>query len=85
MTTLPKQPPRQEGDGVVRVERIEVAGREVDDILICAENTSREGSVRMSEYNAWRVFGMLALMLSIPLPPRVGKAIQLGDLKAGIK
>ena len=37
----------------------------------------REHDIVCSPYNAWRVFGLLALMLGIPLPTKVGKAIKL--------
>lgn len=71
-----KQPERQSFDGPCRVERI-------GDVIV-VESTQNGVTTRceMSEFNAWRIFGCLALILEIPLPSRIGKAINLGD-KAG--
>lgn len=67
-----KQPERGPKDGPVSVNRAG-EGR----LVISAANTGEEPrSIEMSEYNAWRVFGSLALMLDIKLPPALGKAIK---------
>jgi hypothetical protein len=33
-------------------------------------------SITLSRYNAWRIFGMLAVILGIPLPSKLGKLIK---------
>lgn len=68
-----KMPERGPGDGPVAVRRPTDG-----EIAIAATTDGVEGCVVMSEYNAWRVFGMLSMMLGIPLPPATGKAIKLG-------
>ena len=66
------QAPRSDTDGPVSVKR-------PDDGFVVVEVTSagKVESILMSEYNASRVFGMLAVMLGIPLSRDVGKAIKL--------
>ena len=66
-------PERQPTDGPVRVARL-LDGRLME---ISVETDGVTGTLALSEHNAWRVFGMLALMLEIPLPPRIGEAIKL--------
>lgn len=70
-----QQPARSPVDGPIAVRRIG------DVIIIEAKQGGIETRVEMSEYNAWRAFGCLALMLEIPLSPQVAKAINLGDEK----
>lgn len=70
-----QQPARQSFDGPCVVRRI----GEV--IIVESTQNGMTTRVEMSEYNAWRVFGCLALMLEIPLPERISKAINLGDEK----
>jgi len=65
-----KQPERLPEDGTVRIERTGNGG-----LMICEDGTHT--AVILSEFNAWRVFGMLSLMLGIPLPAKVSKAIKL--------
>lgn len=66
------QPPRAPSDGPVSVRT------PTDDVVeIEATTDGKAQAISMSTYNAWRVFGMLALMLGIPLPPATGKAIRL--------
>ncbi len=33
--------------------------------------------ITLSPYNAWRIFGMMALLLGLPLSAKLGKAIKL--------
>lgn len=70
-----QQPARQSFDGPCAVRRI----GEV--IIVESTQNGMTTRVEMSEYNAWRVFGCLALMLEIPLSPSVSKALNLGDEK----
>lgn len=67
-----KMPERNESDGPIAVERPS-EGK----IAIRVSNSGEMSSVVMSEYNAWRAFGMLSVMLGIPLSPAAGKAIKL--------
>jgi hypothetical protein len=71
---------RQPGDGAVS------ASRPVPDKLAVTVTTDgKMQSLVMSEYNAARLFGMLALMLEIPLPRAVAKSVQIGgSVKAEI-
>src|SRR5262245_29859007 len=66
-------PERAPFDGPLSVRRIG------DSIIVEATQGALTARVEMSEYNAWRVFGCLALLLEIPLPPSVSKAIKLDD------
>ena len=81
MTTKLTMPKRRPTDGPVSVSR------PTDGVIqISCTNAGDISAVAMSEYNAWRAFGMLALMLEIPLPPSIGKAIKLGaDFKATLR
>lgn len=67
-----KQAPRQPTDGPVSVNR-----NDDDTLTLIATTDGRDGSIRVSEYNAARLFGILGLMLGIELPPSIGKAIKL--------
>lgn len=69
-----KQPPRGPEDGPVNISRVGVGDGH---LVIEATQGGEATSVRMSEYNAWRVFGSLALMLGISLPAKIGKEIKL--------
>lgn len=73
------QPPRGEKDGAVSVNR------STDGTLfISATHGGEERSLTVSEYNAWRIFGMLALFLEVPLPKKLGKSIQFGEVSGSI-
>ncbi len=75
-----KMPPSQAGDGAMLIKRLD-DGK----IVIDATIDGVTYHIEVSAYNAWRVFGCLALMLGIPLPKATGKAIKLGeDFKAVI-
>jgi len=72
---LPQQPTREPEDGAVSVRRETIDGRERI-LLSCGEH--QEG-LELSPYNAWRIFGMLSIILELPLSKQVGKAIKLGS------
>lgn len=63
-----KQPERSASDGPVSVTR-----PAANKIAICATTDGQGGELVMSEYNAWRVFAMLAVILGIPLPAKARK------------
>lgn len=66
-------PERGPKDGPVSVQRIE------DRIAVSAITIDDEDHnfMEMSEYNAWRLFGMLAIILGIELPKKIGKEIRI--------
>lgn len=66
-----KQPPRTPIDGPISV------GRSGPDINIHATHSGIEQSIVVTEYNAARIFASLSLILGIPLPSSVGKAIMM--------
>lgn len=68
-------PERQPFDGPISVRRVG------ESFIIEATQGGLTTRVEMSEYNAWRTFGCLALFLEIPLPSHVSKAIDLSDGK----
>lgn len=63
-------PERQPEDGALNVSRLP-GGR------LYLQITHACGNLVLSDYNAARLFGILALFLEIPLPPALGKAIKL--------
>lgn len=65
-------PDRKDSDGPVAVRR-------VGENAICIEATTEGQSqaIECSRYNAFRLFGILSVMLEIPLPAKVGKVIKL--------
>ena len=65
------QPERKPWDGPVEVLRVG------DYISVSATDQATKSTIMMSEYNAWRVFGMLAVILGVPLPKYIAKAIKL--------
>lgn len=69
-----KQAKRGPKDGRVELAR----DRETEDLFLMVTHYDKEQHLRMSPYNASRVFAMLALLLEIPLTPKVGKAIKMG-------
>ena len=68
------QPPREPGDGSAEVARLPIAPSRV---TICVETDGERQYITIGEYNAWRVFGMLALILGVDLPKRIAKDIKL--------
>jgi hypothetical protein len=61
-------PDRAPDDGPISVRR--VAGTEILEISCNGE------SLFVSPFNAWRIFGALALMLDIPLSKNVARTIR---------
>lgn len=61
-----EQPERLIGDGPVAVHRVNN-----DHIALEADGCRLE----CSDYNAWRLFGLLSQILNIPLSARVARAI----------
>lgn len=74
-STTPKfqMPERHLEDGVVVVRR----ATEFDTIEVSVERANCFETLRMSEYNAWRLLGCLSVLLGLPLSKEVGKAIKL--------
>jgi hypothetical protein len=72
MTKTLEMPERLPTDGPVGVGR----GKD-DTIRVDVSTAGVTQHLVMSEHNAWRVFGMLSLMLKIPLPSKTAKAIKL--------
>ena len=66
------QAARLPGDGTVSLRR------DGDHLEVSVTTDGVVSSVRMSEYNASRIFAFLAIFLEIPLPAQLGKAIKLG-------
>jgi hypothetical protein len=62
-------PERQTDDGAVALRRVG------EKIAVHVTDGGVDQELVMGEHNAWRIFGMLAVMLQIPLSPKVGKAI----------
>lgn len=70
-----KQAPREPDDGAVSVRRVTDASGRERLLLVCGESV-----IECSFYNASRLFGIMAMMLGIPLAEAVGKEIKLGDV-----
>lgn len=68
---MSKQPKREPGDGPVAVNRF--GGK----ILVSNTVDGVSSTVELSEYNAWRVFGMLAVILGVQLPKNIAQAIKM--------
>jgi hypothetical protein len=66
-----QQPPREPCDGQVSVNRHK------DELCISVTHNGQDQGLVMSEYNAWRVFGMLAMLLGVSLPKKIAKAIKM--------
>lgn len=68
-----QMPLKSESDGTLRICRLH-DGR----IAITVAEVGRpEMGVEMSAFNAWRAFGLLALLLEARLPKALAKAIKL--------
>lgn len=65
-----KQPERGPLDGPVSVNRYG------DAFVITAKQGALETTCEVSEHNAWRLFGLLALMLGVSLPTKIAKGIR---------
>ena len=66
------QPARLPEDGEASVHRVNP-----DHICIAADLNGETQRVYVSNYNAWRLFGMLAFMLGIKLPAKLLREIKL--------
>lgn len=75
-----KQAKRLDTDGSVELRRTDDGLLELVVVTDCT--TSR---AVMSEYNASRAYAFLALMLGIPIPKAVSKAIKLGEPEAFVR
>lgn len=73
---MPKlvMPERKPDDGPITVSLL---GPNYDRVAISAEGPQGSSGLVISEYNAWRLFGMLSMILHIPLTKEAGKAIKL--------
>jgi hypothetical protein len=71
MTTKLMMPERKPSDGPMSVNRPSDG-----EIAISVTTNGEMSGITMSEFNAWRVFGSLAIMLGIPLSKEAGKAIK---------
>lgn len=67
MTEPLQMPERTADDGPLSIRR--------EGTLIFIEHEGE--AIAFGEYNAWRLFGMLALMLGIPVGARILRAIKL--------
>jgi hypothetical protein len=63
-----KMPERKPSDGPIGITRAEDGY-----LIIDCDDTA----IKVSEYNAARIFGMLSLFLEIKLPQKLGEAIKL--------
>jgi hypothetical protein len=66
-----EMPERLETDGLIEVRR------EGWGFVVTVVNSGEASSIKLSPFNAWRAFGLLAFMLGIPLPKSTAKAIKL--------
>lgn len=70
-----EQPERSDDDGPVEIQRV------TEGLVISCTQEGETTRLHVSEYNAWRVFGMLALMLGVELPKKLAKSIKLGGAR----
>lgn len=68
-----KMPERTSEDGPVSLSR---PSEKKISISISVETNGQMQTIEMGDYNAWRVFGLLAHTLNIPLSDAVKKAIK---------
>lgn len=71
-TPMYQQPAQRDVDGAVSVCR-----PQSDTICIEVATNGVTESITMGGYNAWRIFGMLSVMLGLPLSKAVAESIQL--------
>ncbi len=74
----PVQPPRGPTDGAISSHLHEDRG-----VLLQCVQDGKHQHLYASTYNAWRLFGALALVLGIELPARLGKAIRMSEPDSG--
>lgn len=68
--TMPERLPE---DGAVTISRL---GEQFVEVTVVTSGAPER--IAMSRYNAWRVLGMLSVMLGIPLTKAANNAIKLG-------
>jgi hypothetical protein len=68
-----KQPDRLPTDGAVAVQR----NQDGETVCIMVESNGSAQFISCSEFNAWRLFGMMAPMLGIKLPSKLARGIRL--------
>jgi hypothetical protein len=68
---LPAMPERLDSDGGVKVDLIHGY------IKIEVTSGGKAESIMISPYNAWRVFGMLSVLLGLRLPRAMAERIRL--------
>lgn len=73
---MSEQPARSACDGAVGVSR-ETAFPELGELLMHAEHDGARQVIRCSEYNAWRLFVMLGLILGANLPAKLLKSVKM--------
>jgi hypothetical protein len=66
-----KQPPRSPGDGSIGLVRVPGGLR-----ITCTQD-GVEHELYASWFNAWRIFGCLAMFFDVILPKRVSKSITI--------
>lgn len=73
MSKTVTMPRRKPSDGPVSVKN----NFSDETVTIEATTNNIPSSLTCGRHNAFRLFGMLALMLEIPLPSSIGKSIKL--------
>jgi hypothetical protein len=66
-----KQPARSDDDGEISIKR------ESGYLIVAATQGGVETHLKVSDYNAWRLFGSLTLFLGVRLPASLAKRISL--------
>ena len=69
---MAKQPERSDRDGEVSVRRLPNG-----DMTIAVVTDNERAFLVLTDYNGWRIFGLLAFMLGIDLPVKLAKKIKL--------
>lgn len=68
---IASQPDRRPNDGEVAISR------EGDNFVLTCRTGDHTYRLVAGPFNAWRLFGLLALMLEVKLPSAIGKRIKL--------
>lgn len=68
-----QQPPRGPKDGQIQIWNDGPDG----DMCILVEHSGETQRIVLTEYNAWRVFGTLALLLGVQLPKKIAESLKL--------
>ena len=69
---MAEQPERSDRDGEVSVRRLPNG-----DITVSVVTDNERAFLVLTDYNGWRIFGLLAFMLGIDLPVKLAKKIKL--------